>query len=300
MRNLPNSLQSALASGVTTLCWCWRITRADGVALGLTEHDQDLTVDGTVFHGGSAGMTGDVHAQLGMARESAGLDAQLTSSLITETDVAAGAYDDARVDVIRVNWMDPSSFVVVWRGRMGDMRRTDVGFAVDVSGLKADLERTVGRVIQRRCTAEVGDSQCGVDLATTSFQATGVVTSTRSVRSFGASGLSSFDDAWFVGGLLVWDSGPNAGNSARVESQVTGGAETSLSLWAPPAVAIGVGDAFTVTAGCDKRWRTCRTKFNNVLNFRGFPMIPGDDWLMAGPLEGENHDGASLWTDRDD
>jgi len=45
--------------------------------------------------------------------------------------------------------------------------------------------------------------------------------------------------------------------------------------------------------GCDKRLSTCRARFDNVLNFRGFPAIPGDDFLTAYPGEGERHDGGS-------
>lgn len=45
--------------------------------------------------------------------------------------------------------------------------------------------------------------------------------------------------------------------------------------------------------GCDKRFSTCAGRFANTLNFRGFPTIPGDDFLTAYPSEGERHDGTS-------
>jgi uncharacterized phage protein (TIGR02218 family) len=47
-------------------------------------------------------------------------------------------------------------------------------------------------------------------------------------------------------------------------------------------------------AGCDKRAETCRAKFGNFLNFRGFPHIPGEDWVTAYPKDGVIHDGTSL------
>jgi hypothetical protein len=46
-------------------------------------------------------------------------------------------------------------------------------------------------------------------------------------------------------------------------------------------------------AVCDKRWRTCVGVFGNGANFRGFPDIPGDDFLTAWPVEGGRHDGGS-------
>ena len=45
--------------------------------------------------------------------------------------------------------------------------------------------------------------------------------------------------------------------------------------------AIAAGDAITVTAGCDKSYATCRAKFANGLNFRGFPHIPGNDFSLG-------------------
>jgi len=61
-----------------------------------------------------------------------------------------------------------------------------------------------------------------------------------------------------------------------------------------PGWPIGDGDRFRVVAGCDKTAETCRAKFSNFLNFRGFPHIPGDDWVTAYPKNGAVHDGSSL------
>jgi len=50
-----------------------------------------------------------------------------------------------------------------------------------------------------------------------------------------------------------------------------------------------------VTAGCDKRFDTCRNRFNNAVNFRGFPHIPGNDFVIRYAVEGEpGNDGGSL------
>lgn len=42
---------------------------------------------------------------------------------------------------------------------------------------------------------------------------------------------------------------------------------------------------------CDKRWRTCVDTFANGPNFRGFPTMPGEDFVTLYPSEGERHDG---------
>ena len=60
-----------------------------------------------------------------------------------------------------------------------------------------------------------------------------------------------------------------------------------IELWQAPPEAIAAGDMFTVTAGCDKRFATCRDRFANGVNFRGFPTIPGNDFVIGYPVPGK-------------
>ena len=49
---------------------------------------------------------------------------------------------------------------------------------------------------------------------------------------------------------------------------------------AAPPEPIEADDPFRIVPGCDEQFTTCRTKFANVPNFRGFPHIPGNDFIM--------------------
>ena len=71
-----------------------------------------------------------------------------------------------------------------------------------------------------------------------------------------------------------------------------------IELWQMMAEPVVAGDIFVVTAGCDKRFATCRDRFANTVNFRGFPHIPGNDFLVRYAIDGEaGHDGKSLQND---
>jgi uncharacterized phage protein (TIGR02218 family) len=52
----------------------------------------------------------------------------------------------------------------------------------------------------------------------------------------------------------------------------------TLEPWQARAKEVGVGGAFTVTAGCDKHFKTCKAKFDNSVDFRGFPHVAGIDF----------------------
>jgi uncharacterized phage protein (TIGR02218 family) len=67
-------------------------------------------------------------------------------------------------------------------------------------------------------------------------------------------------------------------------------------LWRPTGAPIAAGHAFAVTAGCDKRLGTCAARFDNVANFRGFPHMPGNDFLVRIARNGDlAMDGGSLF-----
>src|SRR5690606_26683406 len=80
---------------------------------------------------------------------------------------------------------------------------------------------------------------------------------------------------WFANGLLTWTSGMAAGRKARIVDHLVRGGEIVLVFRGEKEPA--PGDAFTIVAGCDKRFQTCKAKFANQLNFRGFPHLPGND-----------------------
>lgn len=54
----------------------------------------------------------------------------------------------------------------------------------------------------------------------------------------------------------------------------------------------GLTGALAATS-CDKRYSTCLNIFDNVLNFRGFPDLPGEDFLTIYPRGGDVMNGAS-------
>lgn len=297
MRTVPVGLAASLASGVTTLCWCWRVARRDGVTLGFTDHDRDLAFAGVFYRAASAQSAGAVEARAGFAGGTAAVGGVLEHGAISEADIVKRLYDGATVELFRVDWSDPASRVRVWSGFLGDIARGELGFEAELRGRQATLERSIGRVFQRRCDAELGDVRCGVDVTQPTLRATGTVTGLIDARSFTTGSLSAFADGWFARGLLIWTGGANLGARCEVDAH-RGGALAAVELLAPPAAAIAAGDVFQIDAGCDKRWATCKAKFANTVNFRGFPMMPGDDWLAAGPRSGDRNDGGSLWTGR--
>lgn len=294
MREIDEGLAAQLASETTTLCRCWRLTRRDGVRMGFTDHDRTVRFLGLDHEPGTGFRGTEIETALGLSVDNLEAAGALSSERIREADVAAGLYDEAAIEQWLVDWRFPTRRLKLFAGTAGEIRRGAGGFEMEVLGLGAALNRPLGRSFQRLCDAEVGDRRCGVDLDGAAFRRSGAVTRVLDARRFEVSGVEGRPDGWFAFGRLEWSSGANDGRTATVRAHRAGVA-TVLELWHAPSAPVAAGDAFRVFAGCDRSAETCRSKFGNFENFRGFPLMPGEDWATSWPHEGEAHDGGSLF-----
>jgi uncharacterized phage protein (TIGR02218 family) len=294
MKTLSPALQSHLDDGTTTLSWCWRIARSDGVALGFTDHDRPLTFDGTGFEPESGFAASEIRSGSDLSVDAQDATGVLTSDRITETDILDGRWDNAAVELWRVNWADTSQRVLLRRGAVGQIRRGRMAFVAEVRSLAHVLGQTVGRTFQAGCDAALGDLRCGIDLENPIYKGTGIVTDLLRDRAFMASGLSGFDAGWFTSGTLTWTSGANAARITEVLAHGLDGSIATLTLLEAPVRAIAESDGFIARAGCDKRIATCSAKFANTANFRGFPNIPGQDAVLRYASQDGSHEGNVL------
>jgi uncharacterized phage protein (TIGR02218 family) len=292
MNGFSGDFLAHLARDVTTLCHCWTLARTDGIVLGFTDHDRVLVVAG-VNHEPQTGMTArEARDAIGLASDATDVEGALASDAIGEADISAGRYDGATVTTRLVNWRAPSQHAVLRRATVGKITRGDGAFRVELNGPAAALERRVGRHYRRTCDARLGDARCGFDLSQEGFHGAGSVADRRGAE-IEVAGLASFAAGWFALGELTWTDGALAGRLARIAAHRKDGARVLLTL-EEGGDGVVAGDAFTLLAGCDKRFETCRGKFANRFNFRGFPHMPGNDAAYAYVTDGLEFDGGAL------
>ena len=294
MKALSSALQAHLDSGATTLAWCWKITRADGTVFGFTDHDRTLSFAATDFEPESGLTASELRSGSDLSVDAQDAEGVLSSDRITETDILDGRWDNAEAELWRVNWTAPAQRVLMRRGAIGQIRRGRLAFVAEGRSLAHVLGQTVGRVFQGTCDAALGDGRCGVDLDDPAYAGIGTVVDVIRDRAFTASGLSTFADGWFSFGTVEWTSGANAGRRAEVTMHEMDAGVATITLLEAPVRPVAEGDAFAIRAGCDKRAETCRAKFANMLNFRGFPHIPGQDVVIRYATSDGGHEGAVL------
>jgi uncharacterized phage protein (TIGR02218 family) len=303
MRPVPAALQARLDSGVTTLAQAWTLTRRDGLVMGFTDHDRDLVIDGVVHRAGTGLAASEASSRFDLSVDGGEIAGAFDDAVLTDADLAAGRYDAAAVETWLVDWSEPSLRLLTARGTLGEVRRQGAAFVAELRGPADALAQDSGRLYTARCNADLGDARCRADLGNPAWHSSGSVAALRGVSQFEADGLGGFADGWFGAGRLLWTSGANVGLAMEIKQHRLAAGHVVLSLWQAMPEPLASGDAFTVTAGCDKTLATCRDSFANVDNFRGFPHVPGNDFVMSYPMPGTVMDdggGGSLfdgWND---
>jgi uncharacterized phage protein (TIGR02218 family) len=279
MKQISAGLAAHLAQEVTTLATCWKLTRRDATVMGFTDHDADLTFDSVLYKAASGFTPSAIENSTSLNVDNLDVEGMLSSGNITESDILAGKYDFAEIEIFQVNYNDLGQGALkLRRGWLGETSLHKQQFVAEVRGLSQRLAQTIGELFSPSCRATLGDARCKVNLA--AHTVTGSVTTAVSPQEFRDSARSE-DSGMFTFGLLTFTGGANNGLSMEVKEYVHAagsGGRFILALAMPYSIA--TGDSYSLTKGCDKTLQTCLNRFNNVVNFRGEPSVPGLDRML--------------------
>jgi len=294
MREFSDRVRASLARGATQLCTCWRIIRRDGVTMGFTDHDRDIVSQG-VTYAAASGLEGAAFETVqGFAVGGSEAAGGLSAAGLAEDDLANGLYDGARVEIWRIDWSAPENAVLLDVAEIGEVTRGERAFRAELRTLAHALDQERGRLYRAQCDADLGDVRCGFVFEGEPFVVERAALENCSAYMLRVN-LGAEAAGWREGGRVVALSGKLAGASAAIRSHRREGDAHALVLWTPFSRAPAVGDRLRVYAGCDKRLETCRDKFSNLVNFRGFPHMPGNDHVIGYGLRGAGMDGGSLF-----
>lgn len=293
MAGISQAFQDHVQGGLTSLCRAWAISRQDGVVLGFTDHDRDLSFDTYSFKAGTGLSALALQQTTGLSVDNTEAIGGLSDASVSEGDINAGRFDGAEVQCWLVNWADVSVRWLMFCGSIGQLRRAGGAFHAELRGLSEALNRPLGRVYQKPCTAVLGDGGCKFALDTPGYSEDLPVEQVERGQEFRWQDLPGFEPGWFARGQLEVLSGAAQGLSGIIKQDRSDSATRVIELWQPIRAEILPGDMLRLQAGCDKRMQSCRLKFNNLVNYQGFPDIPGEDWVMSVPKQNAVNSGGS-------
>lgn len=262
----------------------WSITRTDGQVFRFTSHDETVTFRGQLYYpceslsatASSTGTAGDAGGDVTVM-------GFFSDDAIKETDLAFGLFDGALIEVWLVNWGSPTDSVPVRlaAGTLGKVTQGITGFKAEIRSPGARLaQQPLLQVVSPGCRYKLGDSKCKVDVE--ALRVSGAVTAIPERFAYRRDTYRRFYDSsrtegsfLFNSGTITWVTGANAGQTVEVKNYDLPTGE--IILWLPLPHEIAVGDTYTILPGCNLLFSTCKNTFNNVVNFGGFPDLPGVD-----------------------
>lgn len=293
MTTAAERLVEHLATGATTVCRAWAVTRKDQQVLGFTDHDRDLRFDGVIFRANTGLTARALQQATGLSVDNTEAVGALTAAAVTEADLIAGRYDGARVQAWLVNWASVEDRLLQFSGSFGEIVRSGGAFRAELRGVTEGLNLPQGRSFQKTCSAVLGDGHCRFDLNRPGFSTERPVETVLEGRVFRFEDIAGFPDRWFERGRARMITGVGAGVIGLIKNDRIGPYAREIEVWQPLDLRIVAGDVIRLEPGCDKRADTCRGKFGNFNNFRGFPHVPGEDWLISYPVSAGVNDGGS-------
>jgi uncharacterized phage protein (TIGR02218 family) len=302
MRELSPSMTEHLKSGATTLAFCWIIRRKDGHALGFTDHDKALHIEAVDCEPASGFTASQSRESADFSANDQDIAGALSSDWLRESELMDGLFNDASIETWRVNWQSPQDRLLLRRGCLGEITRNDQHFSAVIRRITAKMDQQQGRLYQSGCDAHLGDERCGLNIQDPKWQRKAWIVSLETTSRLSFEMESEEEQAtsdFFSGGFFYIQSGKAVGRQIDIlkHTQIATGGQ--LESWAPLPLDLSVGDEITLTVGCDRRFSTCRRKFDNHVNFRGFPHIPGNDFLMGYPGRSNRNDGSALYEEED-
>ena len=223
-RPISSAMLAHLAQPVTTLCTCIRLTRLDGKTFALTDLDMDITIGGQTYSTAIGYSRTAINTDSAMTVSNANFLGVFDSASLTATDLRSGLFDYASLEVLAVNWADPTMAPIVLPGAvLGEVSAQPSGiFTAELRGITQFLANQIGELYTSACKASLGDWRCKVPLSDPSWTKTGaVVTVAGDNRVFTIGDLGEprdGDSTWWTAGTLTWTSGANDGRSMEVGS----------------------------------------------------------------------------------
>lgn len=290
MKDIPVLLKNHYASGVHTLAILWKVTRTDGQIFGFTNHDQSIMFDSIAYEPSSVFDASAIATRAELNVDNLEAHGFLNSAGITVQDIEAGRWDGADIQIVEVNYRDLSMGANILRtGALGNINRQSGTYTAEMRGLMQFLQNQVVRIVTPACNATLGDARCGVNLA--SLTQTGTITARIDDRTMTIS--ITRPTAYFNYGVITFTSGLNNALRMEIKKHLTTGV---IELFQPMPYTVAVGNTFSIVPGCNKthasrvvkvanvdttQWYgDCKDKFSNLVNFRGFPGVPGYDKMM--------------------
>ena len=282
-RTLTAGMAAMLGTRAHSRCNMMRLDLRDGTSIGITDHNRDLAFDlgdGELAYSAKTGiLSSDISLATGLESDNYEVTGPI-GDVITQEALLGGRLDRAEVRLFQVNWKVLTDGPIrLMLGNVTDARAEGGRFVLEIRNQFDRYNQTVGNVITGYCSGKHASCcvNIGAELETT-------VTAVAGPMEFTVADILTDrhipGKVWFTSGSLA----------GTLPVETFSHSDNTLTLFSPLVEAPQVGDTLIVKEGCSLTRAMCKERFNNVINFRGYPEVPGTDQVLRNPIPGQGND----------
>lgn len=253
-----------------TVATFWRVYRRDGALFAFVSHDRNLAFDGILHRAAPGLLPAAIRMTSDLSEDSAEVEGALSHDSISASDLSAGLFDRAAIEIGAVDW-ETLEHYSVYSGRLGRIDDDGRQFSAELRSAKYQLDIDHVPRTSPTCRAQFCGRGCGLSAPLfTTIERVEAIDSELNRVLF--SGVSS---ELYVDGQVRFLGGPQTG----LPFGIVDAQQDWLVLNRPLTEGTLPGTLAELREGCDHSLTTCASRFANAINFRGEPFLPGNDLL---------------------
>lgn len=253
---------------IYNIATCWKIETQNKNIIGITNHTSNLIIDGIDYDAKASFTPNELKRAADLKQNSLNIEGMLSHDLISKKDIEAGFYDHAKIDIFLVDYNRPDQLkTIIFSGSFGKISFDDNQYQVEVYSISDSLSNKFGDIYSSSCRAEFCDKKCKLNIENFTF--TAKVISVVNEHEFILQ-LDEKNNYDFTGGVLEYRDSKNIIKSSEIFFHK----ENHFKVKDKLNKDFEFGDLVKLKRGCDKRFSTCASTYNNALNFRGEPHVP--------------------------
>ncbi|MCJ8323065.1 MAG: DUF2163 domain-containing protein [Rhizobiales bacterium] len=163
MQIVNNEWKQHINLSVTQICYCLKLSKADD-NIYLTDHDRDMTFLNEIYIADFGLTIKSVKHRMNLQDDGFEISTYLGDLTITNQHINTDFLAGADFTLYQVNWHNVAEYNRVKMGIIGNFSLDNSHLKLNLHGLAKKLESQVGRVLQEKCDAQLGDGRCGLDL----------------------------------------------------------------------------------------------------------------------------------------
>jgi len=258
-----------LQNEVTTMATCWKLKLKNNTEIGFTDFIKDIKLEGVTYKSQSGFFSSSIESTASVSIDNLEIGGFLNSESISKEDILSGLYDHAFLEIFIVNYQDVSQKKIILKsGYLGEVRLKNNQFTAEVRGLSEKLANKIGNLYSPTCRAKFCDRECKVKKPhALKCKIISIINKVEIKIN------KNIDDSLYNYGVINI---PDKKQNLFIPIKSCNDNIINLMFALPK---LKLPTTCVIYSGCDKTFASCCNIYNNALNFRGEPHVPGIDEL---------------------